>query len=286
MTTSQALAGWYRLKVDLAAVRRAGGEGLRLRRSRGMEDELEAGSPEGLASTAVEACPEAPGRSGSAAVGRGRGDGRGRGEEREGRAGMRRACRRERAPDCEPPAPVDPLGQHLFAGAGPRGEAADDALLELLDDSREPLRALFRQLGIKPEDSADLLQTAMLVVALRWRGIRNPLGYLLGTVKRLSKVRWRELRSEGAVLLALSRLEGAGAGEIPQLEVERRLEARQLLARVPAPARRILELYYGEEMSWQEVARELDCSAAAARQAASRAVRRLRRYAAAAGRRS
>jgi RNA polymerase sigma factor (sigma-70 family) len=244
-----------------------------------MEDELQPGPPERLASIAVEGRPEEPGPSGSAAARRG-GSG-----AREGRARIRPESRREIAPDCEPPPPADPLRQHLSAGAGPRGEAPDDALLALLDDSREPLRALFKQLGVKPDDSQDLLQKALLVVTLRWRGIRNPLGYLLGTVKKLSQVRWRELRSEGEVLLALSQLEGAAAGEIPQLQVERRLEAQQLLARVPAAARRTLELYYGEEMSWQEVARELDCSAAAARQAASRAVRRLRRYAVAAGRR-
>jgi RNA polymerase sigma factor (sigma-70 family) len=213
-----------------------------------------------------------------------------------GSAGSRRPAT---DPDCEPPAPPDFLARRLFAGvgpggpdgaagaaspaspAGPAGRPPELELLALLSSSRAPLRALFRRQGISVEDAEDLLQEALLIVTERWQDIKEPCGYLLGTVRNLSRMHRRRLQGERQVRFELGQVEPAAAGEVPQRLVDCQLDARQLLARLPEPSRRIVEMRYGEELSSRDVALALDCSEAGVRQSASRAVRRLRRYAAA-----
>lgn len=185
-------------------------------------------------------------------------------------------------PDCDPPPPGDPLGQHLYAGAEPAGRPPEDVLLELLARSRRPLQALLKRLGVRPEDSQDFVQHGMLIVVQHWREIRNPRGYLLGTVEKLVLMHWRRVQGESEVLYALCQAAAAAGGEIPQGAIERQLEVRRLLAGLPEATRRILELRYGGELSWREVAGALGGSAAGVRQTASRAMRRLRQDAAAA----
>jgi RNA polymerase sigma factor (sigma-70 family) len=187
--------------------------------------------------------------------------------------------------NCDPPAPPDFLGRRLFGGAGPEdlpdGRPPELAFLDLMRCTRAPLRSLFRHLGIGVEDAEDLLQEALLIVTERWKDIQDPRSYLLGTVRNLSLMHRRRLQGERQVRFELGQVEQAGAGEVPQRRIDCQLDARQLLARLPEPSRRIVEMRYGEELSSRDVALALDCSAAGVRQSASRAVRRLRRYAAA-----
>ena len=213
-------------------------------------------------------------------------------------------------PVCEPPPPPDFLGRGLFAGAKAEaaglaaaedGDAADGAgdadgaddpggpvrrppelvLLALLRRSRAPLRSLFRHLGIGVEDAEDLVQEALLIVTERWREIKEPYTFLLGTVRNLGLMHRRRQQGERQVRFELGQVEPAAAGAVPQRQVDCQLDARQLLARLPEPSRRIVEMRYGEELSSRDVALALDCSAAGVRQSASRGLRRLRRYAAA-----
>ena len=187
----------------------------------------------------------------------------------------------ELEPACDPPPPPDYLGRHLFAGANADGKPPEDEYLALLDSSRAPLQALFKKQGIRVEDSEDLLQQALLIVVRCWKDLRDPLGYLLGTARNLSKMHNRRLEGERRLRLALSRIEPAGTGEVPQWGIERQLDVRRLLGRLPESWRRIVEMRYVEELSARDIALALGCTAAGVRQSASRAMRHLRRLVAA-----
>jgi RNA polymerase sigma factor (sigma-70 family) len=202
-----------------------------------------------------------------------------RGDEARGPAGAEEWPELE--PACDPPAPPDYLGRHLFAGANPDGKAPEDEYLALLDSARAPLQALFKKQGIRVEDSEDLLQQALLIVVRCWKDLRDPLGYLLGTARNLGKMHNRRLEGERRLRLALSRMEPAGAGEVPQWGIERQLDVRRLLRRLPESWRRIVEMRYVEELSAGDIALVLGCTAAGVRQSASRAMRHLRRLVAA-----
>jgi RNA polymerase sigma factor (sigma-70 family) len=164
---------------------------------------------------------------------------------------------------------------------GPVRRPPELVLLALLRRSRAPLRSLFRHLGIGVEDAEDLVQEALLIVTARWREIKEPYTFLLGTVRNLGLMHRRRQQGERQARFELGQVEPAAAGAVPQRQVDCQLDARQLLARLPEPSRRIVEMRYGEELSSRDVALALDCSAAGVRQSARRGLRRLRRYAAA-----
>jgi RNA polymerase sigma factor (sigma-70 family) len=187
--------------------------------------------------------------------------------------------------DHSPPPPLE--DEDPWAGESPepagddprqrkRAEHAD--LVALLGSCRVPLRNLFRQMGVTLQDAEDLTQEALVIVFERWHRIHDPAAFLLGTVRNLALMQRRRQQGERQVRFELGQVEPAAA--VPQRQVDCQLDARQLLARLPPGARRIVTMRYGEELSSRDVALVLDCSAAGVRQSAARAVRRLRRYAA------
>jgi RNA polymerase sigma factor (sigma-70 family) len=188
---------------------------------------------------------------------------------------------RQDDPACLPDAASPPrrLSPPLAAGPESPDRPEDAEMLALLARSRAPLRALFRVHGIGPEEADDLLQEALLIIVLGWRRVGDPLGYLLGTVKKRIQIYLRRLQGERAGLFELGQLAPAGAGDVPQLQVDFREDARRLLARLPEGSRRIVEMRYGEDLSSCDIAQALDRSDTSVRQAASRGLRRLRRYA-------
>jgi RNA polymerase sigma factor (sigma-70 family) len=167
----------------------------------------------------------------------------------------------EQAPS---PAPPEPLPE------------AD--LLTLLARSRQPLMSLFRNHHIGPDEAEDIAQEALLVVVQRWHEIAYPLPFLLGTVRHCIQLHFQRQRGERAALAELASREAAAAADVPQRRIDAREDARRFLARLSERARPVVALRYGAGLPSSEIARHLDRSEPGVRQAASRGLRRLRRY--------
>jgi RNA polymerase sigma factor (sigma-70 family) len=168
---------------------------------------------------------------------------------------------------------------HRFASPEPAARPPELELRAVMQQSRAPLRSLFRSYGIRPDDAEDILQEALLVVVGCWRMIDDPLPFLLGTVKHRIQAYLQQRRGERAALVELARRQALVAGDVPQRRVDSREDARRLLAQLPDGSRRIVAMRYGAGLSSREVAHQLDRPETGVRQSASRGLRRLRRYA-------
>jgi RNA polymerase sigma factor (sigma-70 family) len=153
-------------------------------------------------------------------------------------------------------------------------------ILALLAQTRVPLRALFGRSRVQPAVAEDIMQGALFTTVQHWADLRDPAAYFFVTVRRGIQGHFAKLRRERSALAKLALLSPQGAADDPQIHgVECREDARSLLAALPRPAARILEMRYSEELSSRDVAIALGRSDAAVRQAVSRALRELRRQA-------
>jgi RNA polymerase sigma factor (sigma-70 family) len=180
--------------------------------------------------------------------------------------------------ECAPRMPDNPdrPGAALAAGAHP----LEAKIVALLAHTRAPVKALFQRSNVPPAVAEDILQGALFTIVESWEDLRDPAAYFFGTVRRGIQRHFAKLRRERAALAELALLSPPGAADDPQLHgVECREDARSLLAALPRPTARILEMRYAEDLSSHDVAVALGRSDAAVRQAISRALRHLRRQA-------
>jgi RNA polymerase sigma-70 factor (sigma-E family) len=121
----------------------------------------------------------------------------------------------------------------------------------------------------------DLVQTALLRTARRWRTARRqPEAYARRVVVNLAKDRWRDLaRRPGE-----APLEGAEA-TVATGDVDGLLDRDELLratAQLPPGQRAVLVLRYFDDLSVEETAATLGCSTGTVKSQTSRALDRLR----------
>jgi RNA polymerase sigma factor (sigma-70 family) len=165
------------------------------------------------------------------------------------------------------------------AASDAEAAGAEAALGELVAAMRPRLRALFRHAGVGLADAEDILQDSLLIVMGHWREIRDPEGYLWGTVRR----RIQQLRRRHALVVLLSLDEESLARLAPvgssHAASALRLDLETLLGRLSARSRQVVAMRYGEQLSAREIAALLGGSEAGIRKTASRAIARLRRYA-------
>ncbi|GAA4701858.1 SigE family RNA polymerase sigma factor [Nocardioides conyzicola] len=121
----------------------------------------------------------------------------------------------------------------------------------------------------------DLVQTALLRTARRWRTARRqPEAYARRVVVNLSKDRWRDLARRPAE----APLEGAEATASIGV-VDGLLDRDELLratAQLPSGQRAVLVLRYFDDLSVEETAATLGCSTGTVKSQTSRALDRLR----------
>lgn len=122
----------------------------------------------------------------------------------------------------------------------------------------------------------DMAQEAFIRVAGRFRQLRFPdafASYLRRTVVNLCIAEFRKRRREQAYMDQVT-AGGGTAAVFPDLES--RDELRRALHRLPVRQRAAVVLRYYEDLSEQDVAKELKCSVAAARSLVARAMETLR----------
>jgi len=120
-------------------------------------------------------------------------------------------------------------------------------------------------------DAEDLVQTALMRTALRWRSVREPEPYVRRAMVRLH-VNWRtRIRARMA------------DGPVPDLaapadDPDTRMVMWQALASLPPRQRTVLVLRYYEDMSEAEIADTLGVSRGTVKSTAARALARLREH--------
>jgi RNA polymerase sigma factor (sigma-70 family) len=111
---------------------------------------------------------------------------------------------------------------------------------------------------IPTADAEDVLQQALLALIYRWDTIRDPETWLLGTLRRHCLMYWRDQRRRLYSAVDTAILEWLSRPVAPDQERSDLLrDLRQMLERLPARCRSVLELRFQLGYEPAEVARRL-----------------------------
>jgi RNA polymerase sigma-70 factor (sigma-E family) len=147
-------------------------------------------------------------------------------------------------------------------------------LEELLAARGEHLRRTASLLAGGPDDGEDLLQAALERLFRRWRSVSgDPEGYLRRTMYNLAADGWRRRQAWRARVPLLSQPVAMPA---ETAAVDERDHLIWLLRGLPPRQRTAIVLRYWEDLSEEDAARAMGCSAGTVKSAASRGLARLR----------
>lgn len=142
---------------------------------------------------------------------------------------------------------------------------------------RPALRRLLFNQRIPPWDGEDLVQEALAAGLRRWSTIENKEAWLYGTVRRMSRVYWRERRGSPVVPLEASSsyLRRTVAARQDRRDME--LDLRRRCAELPSRQGRLVYLRYALGMSMRQAASAMGISCSTVFRQERRALKRLRR---------
>jgi RNA polymerase sigma factor (sigma-70 family) len=132
---------------------------------------------------------------------------------------------------------------------------AFEGFLKVMGPKMKRLLATYR---VPVEDAEDVLQQALLALIYQWETIRDPEGWLLGTLRRHCLMYWRDHRRrlysavDSAILEWLSQPLAP-----PQERSDLLADLRSMIGRLPPRCRTVLELRFQLGYEPSEVARRL-----------------------------
>lgn len=145
----------------------------------------------------------------------------------------------------------------------------------VLDRSTALLRTAVLLVGDRGH-AEDILQTALLRLAARWRSVHTaPEAYVRRVLVNLARDRWRRARRR-VPEQELTNVEHVTAGRDPAETVVDRQALRQALAQLPRRQREVVVLRFFADLSVAETAETLRTSEGTVKAHTSRAVARLR----------
>jgi len=127
-----------------------------------------------------------------------------------------------------------------------------------------------------PTEAEELVQSALVRVALRWPFVRdkdNPDGYVRRAIVNGYLTTWRRVRSRETLVDEVPETATSADGTAG---VDELMTVRRALAGLPPRQRAVLVLRYLEDRSEQETAELLGCSVGTVKSQASRGIARLR----------
>ena len=120
-------------------------------------------------------------------------------------------------------------------------------------------------------DAEDLLQTALIKVAMRWSGVEDPEAYVRRVLYTQAVSRWRRRGRRPEVLTD----QPLGDGRV-ESDLTTRLVLDQALRRLTPKQRAVLVLRFYEDMSESQTAAMLECSVGTVKSQTRHALERLR----------
>ncbi|NGN66664.1 SigE family RNA polymerase sigma factor [Streptomyces sp. A7024] len=136
------------------------------------------------------------------------------------------------------------------------------------------LRLAILLTGGDRHEAEDLVQAALLKAFGRWRHIEEPEAYVRKAMYRHQVSRWRLLRPQREITVAVPPEGAPTADGAPAADL--RLTVRTALARLTPRQRTVLVLRYLEDHTETEVAALLGCSVGTVRSTTHRSLARLR----------
>jgi RNA polymerase sigma-70 factor (sigma-E family) len=127
-----------------------------------------------------------------------------------------------------------------------------------------------------PTEAEELVQSALVRVALRWPFVRdkdNPDGYVRRAIVNGYLTTWRRVRSREMLVDEVPETATSADGTAG---VDELMTVRRALAGLPPRQRAVLVLRYLEDRSEQETAELLGCSVGTVKSQASKALAKLR----------
>jgi RNA polymerase sigma-70 factor (sigma-E family) len=127
-----------------------------------------------------------------------------------------------------------------------------------------------------PTEAEELVQSALVRVALRWPFVRdkdNPDGYVRRAIANGYLTTWRRIRSRETTVPEVPETATVADGTAGVDDV---MTVRRALAGLPPRQRAVLVLRYLEDRSEQETAELLGCSVGTVKSQASKALAKLR----------
>ena len=136
-------------------------------------------------------------------------------------------------------------------------------------------RVLYRY-HIPADDGEDLVQTTLLLAVAKWKGIRDPEAWLIGTLHKRCILYWRTRRSNTEVTRPFEELDREHAVEPDQTRRERFADLGKVWNCLPPAHRKLLLLRFQEGMSPREAAQAVGLAHSSVRKTTLRACERLR----------
>jgi RNA polymerase sigma factor (sigma-70 family) len=123
------------------------------------------------------------------------------------------------------------------------------------------LKRLLAHYRVPAEDAEDVLQQALLALLYQWDHVRDPESWLLGTLKRHCLMYWRKRRRRLYLAVDAAILEWLSTPiDPPQERQDLICDLRQLLDRLPARCRSLLQMRFQLGYEPAEVAERLGYS--------------------------
>jgi RNA polymerase sigma factor (sigma-70 family) len=160
-------------------------------------------------------------------------------------------------------------------GAVGASQPIDEVLPALYARLRKRLGCMLYKHHIPLEDAEDLVQTTLLLAVARWKEIRNPEAWLLGTLHNRCIIYWRERMPEDCTR-QLDESDLARGVEPDQTRCDSLADLGKVWHLLSPVQQRLLTLRYGEGLSPREAAKATGLACGSVRKTAHRAVARLR----------
>lgn len=161
------------------------------------------------------------------------------------------------------------------------GELTFDDFLKNVEPKLKKLLSTYR---IPTDDAEDVLQQSLLALVYQWEQVRDPEGWLLGTLKRHCLMYWRTNRRRIYSAVDSSLLEWLSEPVAPSQErTDLLYDLESLLGRLPVRCRQLLHLRFQLGYEPLEVARRLGYQASSIGKITTRCLAALSRELLAAG---
>lgn len=163
----------------------------------------------------------------------------------------------------------------------PEPELTFDQFLKKVEPKLKRVLSSYR---IPSEDAEDVLQQALLALIYQWERVRDPESWLIGTLKRHCLMYWRTNRRRIYAAVDSTILEWLSEPVAPSQErTDLLCDLENLLARLPARCRLLLQLRFQLGYEPPEVARRLGYRASSIGKITTRCLAALSRELLAAG---